>query len=392
MAPARWLALATLLLLALPAQAEAPVSGTVTGEMRLGDQAIKLTHVYVMEPFILPDAPPDPEVARRLIVILADRPYPGDLPPTSLPISLFFIDSKMNGMHLELDRETGELLYASPHMVSDEFPASTFFPITSVRIEAFQRVANMVTARVVAAEPPSRVTERTTSGVIVTRGTSSAIVETDGSRAPSPMGDVILDATLIAPVLPKPVLSKVLIGHNARGSQIALAFAAALHQEREASVAEAMASYEEYERKHKRSEIDKPTLVAFRQFLFASIPEVKSMDEKVARLERIDIYGGHAILRFRPETFAQALYSVRSTSSDSASSSSSNTTSDDSAIGARLRVSPYREITITRVRVEEPESRPSGYFGESVMPIERHDLTSVVHMILDYGEWRLARK
>ena len=50
---------AALLLFAAPASAENPVSGSVTGEMRFGDHIIKLTHVYVMEPFIPSDAPPD---------------------------------------------------------------------------------------------------------------------------------------------------------------------------------------------------------------------------------------------------------------------------------------------------------------------------------------------
>jgi hypothetical protein len=141
------------LALAAPAVAETPISGTVTGEMRYGDQVIALTHVYVMEPFVLPDAPPDPEVARRLIVILADRPYPGDLPPMSVGATGFVFESGVNGIQLEIDRNTGEILYAMPGAVRKSATDLPYFECDSLSTQQFKNEAGVVSAKIVGVRP-----------------------------------------------------------------------------------------------------------------------------------------------------------------------------------------------------------------------------------------------
>lgn len=409
---------ALLLLLATPALAQTPVpSGTVTGEMRLGDQVIPLTHVYVMEPFVLPDAPPDPEVARRLIVILADRPYPGDISPTSIDPFKAGRDDSYSGLHLEFDRGDGRLLFAQTSRAAGTASIPVSLSGIAITVERFELVGG--TAIVSVNTGPLKHANPVVPGskIVIVRGTALEYPGSDPRGASARKYGFDFSATFASPIQPAPRLLKTLFGYQARTSDIAQSYAAILEQERQNRIAEIKQQLVEFDLLAADMNLDQVARDKARQEMFARLPDAKDLSDRMARLEKIYVYQTNAVLRFRPETFRHDKYRApkiamlvgQQSEGEIGNQKPSNMTllrdplatitilsTEKSSIDmahyrTRSAYGGLANIAVVRQRASGEVKQPWLLYGESILPFMPQVDLNMVHMILDDGEWRLAR-
>ncbi len=373
------LAIGFVLTLATPAAAE--TSGVVDGELRVDDRVIKLTHVYAMQPFQIPDADPSEGTSEGLILILGDREYPGDLPPIEIDATRIGSERPFNGAYLELNRRTGAVLY-SRVWYSAEKTASNLGYFLSAPLELTNlRIADGVaTARISTVERNGA--DRQCSGfrAVTPNGTNDKKAETNAaSRGIGHDREVNLDATVSVSILPPPRLLKTLYGHDARMSDVAKAHADFLVAERERQIAALKESVvasirDEATSKRLQEQFDETSLGA---------NEIAAI---MAQLEKLYVYDSRAVLRFRTSSIDNVLFAART---GEGPVTLSVVRSGEGSIGVTTnRVTDGATVDVIRSHESTRDSGISSVYASLLMRRPRRIGFIDVHMVKDGGMWR----
>ncbi len=367
--------------LALTTSAAAETSGVVDGELRVSDRVIKLTHVYAMEPFQIPDADPEEGISEGLILILGDREYPGDLPPIEIDATRIGWERPFNGAYLELNRRTGAVLY-SQVWYSAEKTASNLGYFFSAPLELTDlRIADgVVTTRISTVERQRANKPWPGFRTVTPNDANDERVGTNAfSRGVVHEREVNLDATVSVSILPPHRLLKTFHGHDARMSEVAKAYADFLVAERERQIAALKESVvasirDEATSKRLQEQFDETSLGA---------NEIAAI---MAQLEKLYVYDSRAVLRFRTSSINNFQYVMR-TGEDLVKLSVVQS-------GERsIRTSTYRLRDGARVAVmrSRESTRDSGISSIYAGPLIRRPWQTGfidVHMVKDGGMWR----
>ena len=368
--------------LALTTSAAAETSGIVDGALRVDDRVIKLTHVYAMEPFQIPDADPGEGTSEALMLILGDREYPGDLPPIEIEVIGIGWERPFNGAYLELNRRTGAVLYSQVWYSAEKTSSGPEHALTFPTIELTNlRIADgVVIARISTVERNGA--DRRWSGfrAVTPNGTNDKKAETNAAnRGIGRDTEVNLDATISVSILPPPRLLKTFYGHDARMSDVAKAYADFLVAERERQIAAlkegVVASIrDEATSKRLQEQFDEMSLGA---------NEIAAV---MAQLEKLYVYDYRAILRFRTSSIDSIQYVVRT---GEGLVKLSVVQSGEQSIGTTTyRLSDGASVAVMRSRESTRDSSISSVYASPLMRRPRQTGFIDVHMVKDGGMWR----